>query len=122
MGAQGGEGAVAVTGLLLRRLPRQGDPMNVNDAIALAGQPDWRLTLESWKVGRSGELAPGVEVWTSYLPVRGDFETLVVDHTPSRRTDAFPYRSRTLNVWDAMERHATVTQQLRQFLADQEMV
>ena len=34
--------------------------------------------VDRWNVGRSGELAPGVEVWTTYLPVCGCYESLVL--------------------------------------------
>jgi hypothetical protein len=83
--------------------------------------------LDTWRIGRSGELAPGIEVWTDYLPPTkfgygGYFETLVVDHTDTRPTSRFRYQEHTTSVWDAIENHAWVTTQLRQFLADQEMV
>lgn len=46
-----------------------------------------------WNVGRSGELAPGVEVLTSFLPVQGYYESLVLA-APSD-----PVLRRTLAAW-----------------------
>ena len=35
-------------------------------------------TADAWDVGRSGELAPGIEVLTSWIPTAGYFESLVI--------------------------------------------
>lgn len=48
---------------------------SVGDMASL--QPD--VTPQHWNIGRSGDLGQGVEVWTSWLPVQGYYETLVVD-------------------------------------------
>lgn len=97
---------------------------NVSDALALASTPNWPHTLQLWKVGRSGELAPGIEVWTSWLPCSGYYETLVVNRNEGSggEVEGFDYRARTDSLWDAIDNHADVTRRLRRFLAEREVV
>jgi hypothetical protein len=85
---------------------------------ATAGQFSPHFDTSTWDIGRSGDLGSGVEVWTSWLPVQGYFETLVVDRDGSLRTfvnDAISY-----NINDAMARHTMTVRHVRAALAAQE--
>jgi hypothetical protein len=53
------------------------------DALAIPADFD----VSHWDIGRSGDLGQGVEVWTSWLPVQGKFETLIV--VPEGLREAF---------------------------------
>lgn len=86
------------------------------DALAIPADFD----CSHWNVGRSGDLGQGVEVWTSWLPVQGKFETLIL--IPEGLRDAF-YRvyqhdariSPTRE--DALETHRNTVADLQTWLA-----
>ena len=89
----------------------------VDEAIAIARNDPFQ-----WNVGRSGELAPGIEVWTTWLPVQGYYETLVVSACGYDKVKGFEYKARTHTRIDAVENHASVVKRLQAFLADREVV
>ena len=90
---------------------------SATDALALASDP--AFDLDAWQIGRSGELAPGIEVWTSWLPVSGYYETLVIGE---ELLADFNYVSRTDSRLEAQNNHALVVQRLQRHLSDQEVV
>ena len=56
--------------------------MTWNNDIRIASAADvvdlCDINVDRWNVGRSGEIAPGVEVWTTWLPTCGCYESLVL--------------------------------------------
>jgi hypothetical protein len=86
------------------------------DALAIP----YDFDVSHWNVGRSGDLGAGVEVWTSWLPVQGIYETLI--HIPDALVDrfyqAFPHTSHTSTTREtALETHRKAVNDLQAWLA-----
>ena len=86
---------------------------SIADVIDLAD-----FNVDRWNVGRSGELAPGVEVWTTWLPTCGCYESLVLARPTSitlRRTlAAWHHHSERYETREAaQDGHAALVSQIR---------
>ena len=75
------------------------------------------VDVDRWNVGRSGEIAPGVEVLTSYLPVQGYYESLVIARPTSAAlrplADWHLHSERYETREQAQDGHAVLTARIR---------
>ncbi len=86
------------------------------DALAIP----YDFDVSHWNVGRSGDLGAGVEVWTSWLPVQGIYETLTL--VPEALADRFAALGRETEVTSptretALETHRKTVTDLQAWLA-----
>lgn len=79
-----------------------------------------RFDVSTWDIGRSGDLGGGVEVWTSWLPTYGAFETLVVDRDGILREYVEDSQTRTKD--EALAQHTRTVQRVRDVLVGQGVV
>lgn len=93
--------------------------LHLKDSTALAQLPP-HFDVATWNIGRSGELAPGVEVWTTWLPVQGYYETLVINSNRERYPELFgEWVTRTRP--DAYAKHAEIVQWVQAVVAEREV-
>jgi hypothetical protein len=74
--------------------------------------------VSTWDIGRSGDLGHGVEVWTSWIPYRGHYETIVVDRDQVLHCGV---EEITLTRDMAYAKHALVVEEMRKTLAGKEV-
>ena len=92
--------------------------LHIKDSADLAQIPP-RFDVSTWNIGRSGDLGHGVEVWTTWLPVHGVFETLVMD--PSAHLIAHVDDAQTDTRDEALAQHVRTVERVRAVLAGQEV-
>jgi hypothetical protein len=72
----------------------------------------------TWNIGRSGDLGQGVEVWTTWLPCHGYYETLVIDLEAVLHVGV---EERSYSREAAYETHARVVTEMRATLLSKEV-
>jgi hypothetical protein len=87
-----------------------------DSADLLAIPPGFDVT--TWNIGRSGDLGQGVEVWTTWLPCHGFYETLVIDRDAVLHVGV---EERSHSREAAYETHARVVNEMRATLAAKEV-
>lgn len=90
--------------------------LHIRDSADLAQLPP-HFDVSTWNVGRSGELAPGLEVWTTWLPVKGVYETLVTGANTEDWPTLVALGGFTNNRNDAHAMHALVVRHVQRVVA-----